>query len=382
MSRPIRMLQLAKHFSPDRGGIETVTKNISDMLKGRGVQADVLCMEVGGVYEPTAHGYRVMRCKSALSVGNKRLSWRYVVEGIRLQSAYDCALVHLPNPLAVIAALTWRKPVIPLWHADIPQPLIRRTTALLDKRLLHRAAAVVGSTPVHLETSSLADAIGDRGVVIPYPFDASSVPSPGRDPKYAAKLETFRRGRAMAIAIGRLVPYKGFNVLIEAAKSFGNQLCVLIVGAGPLAEVLQEQIRGNGLEDRVHLAGELSPDELGEAMGQARIGCMPSINAAEMYGMAQIECMAAGLPVVSTNIERSGVPFVNKHGVTGLVVAPSNPDALARAMLNLVEDPVLWVRLSEGALCSIHEDHDSEVVAERYIELLRQVVVRAPSCSP
>lgn len=376
MSRPIRVLQLAKHFSPDRGGIETVTKNISDMLIDKGVQADVLCMEMAGPYEPTAYGYQVMRCKADLSVGNKRLSWRYVREGIRLQSAYDCALVHIPNPLAVMAALAWRKPVIPLWHADIPQPLIRRATALLDRRLLHKTAAVVGSTPVHLATSSLADAIGDRGVVIPYPFDPSSVPSPGGDPGYAGRLETFRRGRAMAIAIGRLVPYKGFDILIEAAKSFGDQLCVLIVGTGPLAEDLQEQIRAAGLEDRVCLAGELSPDALGEALGQARIGCMPSVTAAEMYGMAQLECMAAGLPVVSTDIERSGVPFVNKHDVTGLIVAPGDPGALARALRNLVEDPLLWDRLSQGALRSIREDHDVDVVAGRYVELLHRLVAK------
>lgn len=376
MSDPVRVLQLAKHFDPDTGGIETVTLNISEVLLGHGIRADVLCTEVKGPYRERERGFRVIRCPADLAFGNKRLSRRYVEQGRRLEREYDCAIAHLPNPLAVLAALGWRKPVIPLWHADIPQAPIRWATAPLDRRLLKRAAVVIGPTPVHLDGSHLADAM-TRRVVIPYPFNRSLIPAATGASAFATKLRDFSRGRMLSISVGRLVPYKGFDVLVDAARHFGDRLCALIVGSGPLEEELAARISAAGVGSRVMLAGALPADALADAFAQARMGCMPSVSAAEMYGIAQVESMAAGLPMVSTDIPRSGVPYVNRDGETGLIVKPGDARALAAAMLRLVDDEALRRKLSEGALRSIARDHDIVAVGERYARLIRDVVERS-----
>lgn len=379
MSEPLRVLQLAKHFDPDTGGIETVTLNISEVLLQHGIQADVLCTEVKGPYQELERPYRVIRCKADVTFGNKRLSWRYVTEGRHLERDYDCAIVHMPNPLAVLAALGWRKPVIMLWHADIPQSAIRWATTSIDTRLLKKAAAVIGPTPVHLSQSHRAAAIAaaKQTVTIPYPFDRTLIPVATGTTGFADRLRTFRRGRALSISVGRLVPYKGFEVLIDAAREFDDRLCAIIVGKGPLAEKLAERIRSAGLEDRVMMTGALNADELADAFAQARLGAMPSVTAAEMYGIAQVETMAARLPMVSTDLPRSGVPFVNKDDRTGLIVPPGDERALAKAMLRLVDDEPLWNRLREGALQSINEEHDREAVGRRYAQLIREVCNRA-----
>jgi glycosyltransferase involved in cell wall biosynthesis len=373
MSDPIRVLQLAKHFDPDTGGIETITFNIAEMLLRHDILTDVLCTEVRGPYIEHKREYRVIRCKADLSFGNKRLSRRYVQLGRQLEADYDCALVHLPNPLAVLAALSWRKPVILIWHADIPQAAIRWAAAPIDNRLLARAAAVIGPTPIHLECSHRANAI-HNGVVIPFPFNRTLIPAATGHTTFADTLRRFRRSRAMSISIGRLVPYKGFDVLIEAARGFGEELCSLIVGSGPLEDELRRRIKTTGVGDRVLLAGGLSPAELADAFAQAKLGVMPSVTAAEMYGIAQVESMAVGLPMVSTNLKRSGVPFVNKNDETGLVVEPGDPKALLVAMRRLVNDDPLWQRLSVGALQSIERDHDMVSVGERYARLIRSVL--------
>jgi len=375
MSHPIRLLQLAKHFAPDTGGIETVTLNVSEVLLRHDIRADVLCTEVRGPYEEVNRDYEVIRCKADLAVGNKRLSWRYVEQARRLEQDYDCALVHLPNPLAVLGALGWRKPVILLWHADIPQKPVRIATAILDRMLVRRAAAIISPTPVHVGASHQAAAIAARGsVVIPYPFDRSLIPAATGTSAFAERLRVFRRGRALAISVGRLVPYKGFDVLIDAARDFGEGLCAIIVGTGPLAAELAARIEKAGVGDRIMMAGALTTDELPDALAQSRIGCMPSVTAAEMYGMAQVESMAAGLPMVSTAIPRSGVPFVNRHEETGLIVPPGDANALAEAMRQLTHDEALWQRLHEGALRSVAEEHDLARVGERYARLIREVV--------
>lgn len=374
MNRPLRVLQIAKHFDPDTGGIETVTRNISEMLLPERIQTDVLCIEVTGPYIEQERGYRVIRCKADAAFGNKRLSLRYLSQGLQLQREYDCAIVHIPNPLGVAVALAWSKPVISLWHADIPQTTIRHLSSPFDRMLLRKSAAIVGPTPVHLDCSFHAASMGIQKVIIPYPFDPSIVPPPNGAPAFAERLRRFRRGRPMSISIGRLVPYKGFDVLIDAARAFGERLCCLIVGSGPLEEVLRAQVRSAGLENQILLVGSATREELGEALAQAKLGCMPSVTAAEMYGMAQLECMAVGLPMVSTNLERSGVSYVNRHGITGLIVEPSNPHELAAAMLRMIEDDELWFRLSEGALSEIARSHDIAMVAERYGQMIRQIV--------
>lgn len=378
MSDPLRVLQFAKHFDPDAGGIETVTLNISEVLLQHGIQADVLCTEVNGPYQERKRGYRVIRCKADLSIGNKRISGRYVTMGRRLERDYDCAIVHMPNPLAVLAALSWNKPVIVLWHADIPQAPIRWATTPIDNRLLKKAAAVIGPTPIHLSQSLRARGIAAAAqtVTIPFPFDQSLIPVATGTTRFADELKTFRRGRAMALSIGRLVPYKGFDVLIDAARDFGDSLCAIIVGKGPLAEKLATQIDAAGVGDRVMMAGTLTPEEMADAFAQARLGCMPSVTAAEMYGMAQVESMAAGLPMVSTDIPRSGVPFVNKHDQTGLIVPPGDAKALAAAMLRIANDEQFWQRLHEGALRLIDEEHDRTAVGAQYAQLIRNVCIR------
>lgn len=379
LTESIKLLQLAKHFSPDTGGIETVTQSISEILPVHGISADVLCTATGRAYPPADLPYRVIRCQPTLRFGgNKDVSLDYMRQVRALSPAYDLALIHMPNPVAVAAALAaWKKPIILLWHADIPQRAIRALCTPLDRAVARRSAAIIGPTPVHLETSYRAAAILPKGVVIGYPFDRTRLPPATGRSEVAARVRAFVRERKMALSIGRLVPYKGFDVLIEAARDFDGKVTAVVVGGGPLLESLQAKIAAEGLEHSVLLTGPIGDDALADLLDIAHMGCMPSVTAAEMYGVAQVEAMAFGKPVVSTRLERSGVSYVNKHEVTGLVVEPGDAPALARALKQLADDPALYRRLAAGAAASFAADHDIGPIGRRYADLIRDVVAGA-----
>jgi len=375
----IRLLQLGKHFFPDTGGIETVTQSISEMLPAHGIDADVLCTATRADYPPFDPPYRVIRCAPTVRFGrNKDISLDYIRKVRALRDDYDVALVHMPNPVAVFAARAgWNKPIIQLWHADIPQRAIRTLTAPLDHALLRRTAAVIGPTPIHLETSHRASALLPRGVVIGFPFDRARLPAPTGASETAARVKAFARGRKVTLSIGRLVPYKGFDVLIEAARSFGDTLASVIVGGGPLREELEAKIAAAGVQDRVLLTGPIDDAALADLLDLAFVGCMPSVTAAEMYGVAQVEAMAFGKPVVSTRLPRSGVSYVNRHDVTGLVVEPGDAAGLADALLRLADEPALYRRLAEGATAAFEANHDVGAIGRAYAALIRRVVAEA-----
>src|SRR5437764_531691 len=142
----------------------------------------------------------------------------------------------------------------------------------------------------------------------------------------------------LLLFVGRLVYYKGVHILIEAASRWPGSIA--IVGEGPLEAELRADVARRGLQERVVFAGRVSDDDLPAYYQACDAFVLPSIARTEAFGVVQIEAMAAGRPVISTNLP-TGVPWVNRDGVSGLVVAPDNADALGAALAELGEDEAL-----------------------------------------
>ena len=373
-----RILQIGKHFHPDVGGIETVTRNLSEALATANVRADVLCMALGSTGDHEEAGYRVMRSPTnAVVAGNKTFSWDYVRQVARLSGQYDAAILHVPNPLGALAVLAgWRKPLILLWHADFDHRVLGWLTGPIDLAIARRADAIVAPTRVHLTASNRAKHLVPNGEVIAFPF-APQPPRAGAQPSQRiAQIGVAARGRPVVLAAGRLVAYKGFDVLIRAMALVDGLLCV-IAGGGPLEEALSRQIAEQGLNDRVVMTGHVTDDEMADLVELARFGCLPSVTAQEMYGLTQIEMMAASKPVVATDLARSGVPLVNRHGETGLLAQPSDAQDLARQLTSLVTDRALYDRLAAGAAQAFRSEYSLGPVGERYASLIARLTASA-----
>jgi rhamnosyl/mannosyltransferase len=165
-------------------------------------------------------------------------------------------------------------------------------------------------------------------------------------------LEELRRrfgipaGRQVVLFVGRFVYYKGLEYLVDAMKYIDAHL--LLVGSGPLEHQIRRRVKAYGLEHRVSFAGRLSDQDLYGCYELADVFVLPSIESAEAFGLVQVEAMAHGLPVVNTDLQ-TGVPWVSRHGDTGLTVPPRDPKALAEAVNTILMDKVLAERLSRNA---------------------------------
>lgn len=140
----------------------------------------------------------------------------------------------------------------------------------------------------------------------------------------------------MIISAGELIPRKNHQVIIRALAKLQNPtLHYVIAGKGQLMEELHTLSRQLGVEKQTHLLGFRT--DIAQLYGAADIGAFPS--RIEGLGMAGIEMMATGLPVVSSNVH--GIMDYVKNGVTGFAVPPEDVDGFARAIERLAGDPAL-----------------------------------------
>jgi glycosyltransferase involved in cell wall biosynthesis len=186
----------------------------------------------------------------------------------------------------------------------------------------------------------------------------------------------FIGSRKLILSVGRLVPYKGFEVLIEAASSISADCAIVVVGTGPLRESLAEQIRARGLENKVLLAGRQEDNILAGLFSMARLFCLPSIERSEAFGVVLVEAMAYGLPIVATDIIGSGVPWVNAHLVSGLNVRPGDATALAASCNRILSSDELHAALSMGSRHRFENEFTDTLAVERTLSLYNRLVLR------
>jgi rhamnosyl/mannosyltransferase len=161
------------------------------------------------------------------------------------------------------------------------------------------------------------------------------------------------------------VPYKGFECLLRAASTLGDDAVILIGGEGPLRGALESLVGELGVADRVKLLGHLTGRDVELHMRACTAFCLPSVQKSEAFGIVQIEAMRAARPVVSTRICGSGVDWVNQDGVTGYTVPTEDPEALAQALSRVASDAALASRLGSNGRKRYEELFTARRMAEK-----------------
>jgi rhamnosyl/mannosyltransferase len=179
-------------------------------------------------------------------------------------------------------------------------------------------------------------------------------------------------GQFLVFALGRHVYYKGFEYLIRAIAGVPGAALAL-GGEGPLTETLRSAAREAGVAERVFFTGRIADAELPAWYHACDVFCLPSIERAEAFGIAQVEAMACGKPVVCCRLD-NGVNWVNRDGETGLAVAPADSTALAGALTRLQADPALRARLGDQARRRALAQFTAEAMAKGTLAVYREVL--------
>ena len=360
----MRVVHAAKFYPPVPGGMSTIVADLCDATASAWDVSVVAANDRAETVVERRGGVTVLR-----SAAYGRAASVPVCPSLPMhlwKSRADCVILHEPNPIAG-AALWVRTPArrLVIWHhSDLLRPRWALPTyaRFVQRALYRRADCVVVSSPVLAERSLLLKH-AKRVAVIPFGVDVDRFAArPQPDPRMAQTVAS------------ELVYSTRLHVLLEAMRAWPGSL--VVVGEGPLERDLRARADALGVAERIVWAGRVSDAELPAYYAAADMFVLPSVAATETFGVAQVEAMASGVPVVSTNLP-TGVPWVNQDGVSGLVVEPGNPAALATALARLANDAVLRARLGAGAQLRARE-HFARDRMVRAFQALVETVVRAP----
>ena len=376
----MRIAHVYKDYHPPmRGGIEQTIERMARWQVAAGHDVTVIVSASGGRRSLTENvdGVHVVRVGEWARALSSPLCPGFPAAVARTRA--DLWHLHSPNPLGE-ASYQLARPagvMVFTYYCDLSrQRALLPVYGPLVRALFRRADVLHAISPQALaRPDSLVAPWRERFQVVPLGIDAGPFLALDRDRPGARELRE-RFGDPFLLFVGRLRHYKGLHVLLDAMPHVNARL--VVVGEGPKGPALREQARRLGLADRVHFAGDVSEARLLDHVAAAGIGLLPSSTPTEAFGLAMVEFMAAGLPVISTELG-TGTSYVNSHGETGLVVAANDPAALAAGITRLLADASLRARMGAAGRERARENFTTAAMMRGMDRLYAEALHRAES---
>jgi glycosyltransferase involved in cell wall biosynthesis len=173
--------------------------------------------------------------------------------------------------------------------------------------------------------------------------------------------------------VGRLVPQKGLDTLIEAIRLLGLPVRLLMIGDGPIQRELEAQASRAGIHEQISFVGRVAPEQLPGWLAQADVLVLPSRTTAvwkEQFGRVLTEAMACKVPVVGS--DSGAVPEVIGDG--GLIFPEGDATALADCLRRLAESPALRLELAGRGYARVMQHYTQECIAEQTAAFYRRII--------
>lgn len=396
-----------KYYPPHIGGIEFHVRDLAEGLVAAGHNVKVLVANDGpGLVVEEINGVQVLRAPRGFEAASTPIAAgfaRYLKKAAR-----ECDIVHFhfPYPWGEIAWWGYQPavPYVVTYHTDIVRQ--KRALALYKpflKWFLKGADAIIVSSPQMIENSEYLAPHRDKCVQINFGLKLDHIASDQAAARGAELRAALLAGRAAEAAtttpadstaaastaahaipaaihdpshrpivlfVGRLVYYKGVDVLVRAMPEVDAEF--VCIGTGPLRDEMVALATALGVADRLHILDPVDEDTLAGWYHAADVLALPSVERSEAFGLVQIEAHAAGTPTISSDLP-TGVRYANKHGETGFSVPVGDPKWLADGLnLIITNDPlrdVLGAHARERALT----EFNIEQMVDRTVDVYRDV---------
>ena len=345
------------------GGCEQHLLALLPALRKRGVDARFLSLDAG---KDAARFHRAL--------DEQEIPWRRVPCGVdvspllaarvvRASRAERPDLVHThmvhADAYGSFAAHALRAPFVSTRHND--DRYLLGPFRYVDRALMHDVKRIVAISDAVRAFHIRSGLPAEKLVTIHYGLDEAPARSSEVTPRDAGVPD----GVPLVLAVGRLIEQKDHPTLLRAfarVRESQPEARLAILGWGPLEQATRELASALGLEGSVHLPGRIEPRDW-----LARADVFAHTSRWEGFGIALLEAMLSGLPVVATGV--SAIPEIVIDGATGYLSAPGDADAIARRLSQLLVDPQLRRTLGDAGRARAREQFSIAHMTERTLEV-------------
>ncbi|MEM4589043.1 MAG: glycosyltransferase family 4 protein [Thermoplasmata archaeon] len=368
----MKILIVTPYFPPRRGGVENYTYNISKRLAEKGHEVTVL--STGNTAEETCDDFEVIRIKNKVSISNTPLnmSLAFKLSKILKKEDFDVVNAHMPVPFyADMTAITskWNNIRFVLtYHNDvIKDGFLKILSAFYNKSLLQLTLRlsdkIITPSPYVYNESHIIKKFSDKTVLIPPGVDPNFY-KPGRS--HIKKKYNLPQNSKVILFIGTMNrghAHKGVDILLRAfSKIKSNEVRLVLAGGGNRIPEYKRLARSLGIANKTIFTGFIDEKSLISLYRGSYMLVLPTLTAAEGFGMVLIEANACGKPVIGSKV--GGIKYVIKDGKTGLLVPPGDPEALTKAIEKLLEDEELAKKMGSNGRKMVKENYTWDRVAK------------------
>jgi len=373
-------LLVTNDFPPKVGGIQSYLWELWRRLPPAEVTVLTTAYPGAAAFD-AAQAFRIERAGRVL-LPTPALARR--IDSLAAEVAAGVVFLDPALPLGLLGPRLRHPYVVVLHGAEVTVPGRLPGSHRMLARVLHGAAGVLaaGTYPARVAAGVAGRAL--PGLVVPPGVDVSRFRPPSGDGERDAARRRLGlpTGAPLVLGVSRLVPRKGFDVLIDATARLGHGATpgpgsgagvhLALAGAGRDRARLRRRAAGAGLGDRFHLLGRVSDADLPALYGAADVFAMVCRERwggleAEGFGIVFLEAAACGTPSVAGR--SGGAEEAVVDGETGIVVAPRDTSAVTAALEALLSDSELRRRLGKAARARAEAEFAYDTLAARLAPL-------------
>jgi glycosyltransferase involved in cell wall biosynthesis len=383
-SSPIKILMVTGIFPPDIGGPATYVPAMAGELAKRGHKVTVVTLSDRLDHDDRSYSFPVHRIRRVLAkplrflftvariLREARSAQVLYVNGLYLEAVIANFILRKPMVQKIVGDWVWERASNKRWVVESFEKFQKRRHDLKVEILkILRSFCAKQADAVIVPSKFLARAVANWGVsekriaviynavepVLSSPLEAEGkgegLPSFPRLPPISIFLST----RIKVVTVGRLVPWKQIDRLIEALSEC-DEAGLVIVGDGPERGRLENLAQRNQVADRVYFAGQRNKEETFALMAACDLFVLNS--SYEGFPHVVVEAMAVGLPVIATAV--GGTPELVNDGENGLLVEPNANCALSKTVMRLVASAEERQRLAAGAHKTMQQFRGSAMI--------------------
>ncbi|MCK5547779.1 MAG: glycosyltransferase family 4 protein [Thermoplasmata archaeon] len=374
----MRIIQVAPYFHPHIGGVESHVMSLSEELVRRGHDVYVLTARLPGTKtSETLNGIKVLRSKP-LVIWFKTPVIPGIKKSIKRLNG-DVVHSHSPPPLpsyyAAEASRGSGTPFLITYHCDleISSPIGGFVTEFYRRTYgastIRKSDRVIVTTVTYGATSRTV--WNANPVVIPNMVDIERFkPIPGNK-ELKAELG-LPEDRPTVLFVGRLTRHKGVEYILEASRDIDAKF--IVIGGGEYEAELKDIAKSLKVGGKVSFAGKVPDSRISKYLSASDVLVLPSTSRLEAFGIAALEAMASGTPVIISNIP--GVREVITDGEEGLLVEPMNPEDLAAKISLILGDENKRKTMGQKARKKVEQHFSVEKVTDKIEKVYEELSVR------